>query len=757
MNKKFLLVAGVLSIINGSVMAESMYNSVNLGVDNTLVAGTYANIAVGNMNTTDTWAIAVGVENISKDNSTIIGRKNNGETYSIIVGEGNKDKVYSQNLNEKGYNTIIGHDSSIDNNHSIAIGRQVHIKSDENTDRNNFGGSIAIGSYSKVTGNRGIAIGYLAEASEGNIAFGNATKAVGSPDKVDPNNKFGFLGWNAKRDSYSMASFGGRQLKGVTPGAMTESSTDAVNGSQLYYVAKEALKKATVSSGKNIDVKKYNDSNYIVHMNNDIRDLTSINVVDNIDSTDNRVNINGNELKYSDNSGHRSSTLSKNNLTVEDSQDSNYLKSTTYGADGISIQRYDGDFNLIDSVTLTNNGLNNGGHKITNVSKGIKDTDAVNVKQLKDYVAANGSVDTNTITTVTNGDNATVTGITDASGNKEFKVAVNKDLTDMNSARFVSGDNETKVDGAEITFKSNKDQVHTEVQAGAISVSTEKNRTVIYEDGVIIGNAAETELSTSDSSGLSVTNADGKKVEFKLNNVSVGDNQIHDVATGIADTDAVNVKQLKEYMSTNDKDTITTVKAGNNIEVTANGHDYTVSLNKDVVDKLDNATAGVKANADAIKSNTDAIKANTADIADNKAQIDNLVNQIGNNDTKINNMISNTRYEARRGIASASALAALHPLDYNPDHKVDVMGGVGHYRGKTAVALGAAYRPNENLMFTVGTAINGKDSSVNAGVSYKVGAKDSTYKSQASLAKDVEDLKQIVAKLQAELEEARKK
>lgn len=757
MNKKFLLVAGVLSIINGSVMAESMYNSVNLGVDNTLVAGTYANIAVGNMNTTDTWAIAVGAENMSKDNSTIIGRKNSGETYSIIVGEGNKDKVYSQNLNEKGYNTIIGHDSSIDNNHSIAIGRQVHIKSDENTDRNNFGGSIAIGSYSKVTGNRGIAIGYLAEASEGNIAFGNATKAVGSPDKVDPNNEFGFLGWNAKRDSYSMASFGGRQLKGVTPGAMTESSTDAVNGSQLYYVAKEALKKATVSSGKNIDVKKYNDSNYIVHMNNDIRDLTSINVVDNIDSTDNRVNINGNELKYSDNSGQRSSTLSKNNLTVEDSQDSNYLKSTIYGADGISIQRYDGDFNLIDSVTLTNNGLNNGGHKITNVSKGIKDTDAVNVKQLKDYVAANGSVDTNTITTVTNGDNATVTGTTDASGNKEFKVAVNKDLTDMNSARFVSGDNETKVDGAEITFKSNKDQVHTEVQAGAIGVSTEKNRTVIYEDGVIIGNAAETELSTSDSSGLSVTNADGKKVEFKLNNVSVGDNQIHDVATGIADTDAVNVKQLKEYMSTNDKDTITTVKAGNNIEVTANGHDYTVSLKKDVVDKIDNATAGVKANAETIKSNTDAIKANTADIAVNKAQIDNLVNQIGNNDTKINNMINNTRQEARRGIASASALAALHPLDYNPDHKVDVMGGVGHYRGKTAVALGAAYRPNENLMFTVGTAINGKDSSVNAGVSYKVGAKDSTNKSQASLAKDVEDLKQIVAKLQAELEEARKK
>ena len=543
-------------------------------------------------------------------------------------------------------------------------------------------------------------------------------------------------------------------------------SEDAVNLSQLQEVENKIK---DVASGSNITVKKELDffgretNTSVVNLNEDLVDMNSIKFGtedDNAKSEINQTSVSFYNDKQNEgsaltshslemNTKNGSSSLDGTSLTISNGIDGNIA---TMGANGFATETKDGKHLAFssDNVTVA-------GQQIHDVAKGIDDTDAVNVKQLKDYVAANGSVDTNTITTVTNGDNATVTGITDASGNKEFKVAVNKNLTDMNSARFVSGDNETKVDGTEITFKSDKDQVHTEVQASSIGVSTEKNRTVIYEDGVIIGNAAETELSTSDSSGLSVTNADGKKVEFKLNNVSVGDNQIHDVATGIADTDAVNVKQLKEYMSTNDKDTITTVKAGNNIEVTANGHDYTVSLNKDVVDKLDNATAGVKANADAIKSNTDAIKANTADIADNKAQIDNLVNQIGNNDTKINNMISNTRYEARRGIASASALAALHPLDYNPDHKVDVMGGVGHYRGKTAVALGAAYRPNENLMFTVGTAINGKDSSVNAGVSYKVGAKDSTYKSQASLAKDVEDLKQIVAKLQAELEEARKK
>ena len=319
----------------------------------------------------------------------------------------------------------------------------------------------------------------------------------------------------------------------------------------------------------------------------------------------------------------------------------------------------------------------------------------------------------------------------------------------------------TSIMAGSLSFYDNNSADHSHFSANSI-VMEDRNGSFEVKPGWLRVNGqnstgGDTVLDGRRFFAFDGNSSDERTVEFGLDKIDAGNQQIHNVTAGTEDTDAVNVKQLKDYVAANDKDTITTVKAGNNIEVTANGHDYTVSLKKDVVDKIDNATADVKANADTIKSNTDAIKANTANIADNKAQIDNLVNQIGNNDTKINNMINNTRQEARRGIASASALAALHPLDYNPDHKVDVMGGVGHYRGKTSVALGAAYRPNESLMFTVGTAINGKDSSVNAGVSYKLGANDSTYKSQASLAKDVEDLKQIVAKLQAELEEARKK
>lgn len=764
MNKKLLLMAGVLSIIGSSTMADN----ITQGPGDITIWRTSDGNVVGNT-VIDSKSISVN------DNSMTAATGNKNRTLittdSVVVHSGtfNRDRI----------------EGGLYNNGGVAFskfqynpGEDVPSKRSFATLTLEYGLELQKAEPGSNPGmdNRRTSLLNTEELRirkiEDNSVYSQIEVASNGLKIMDGDPKQPTSRKNLEFSSEKV-DVGGQTINNVDEGV---DGTDAVNVNQLERYVASKIK--PVKSGDNITVNPNYDffrnvDSFSVDLNKDLTDMNSVKFKNEEFDTESEINhasasfynkkqnegsaLTSHSLEMNTKNG--SSSLDGTSLTISNGIDGNIA---TMGANGFATETKDGkhlEFSS-DNVTVA-------GQQIHDVAKGIDDTDAVNVKQLKDYVAANGSVDTNTITTVTNGDNATVTGTTDASGNKEFKVAVNKDLTDMNSARFVSGDNETKVDGAEITFKSGKDQVHTEVQAGAIGVSTEKNRTVIYEDGVIIGNAAETELSTSDSSGLSVTNADGKKVEFKLNNVSVGDNQIHDVATGLADTDAVNVKQLKDYVAANggvDTNTITTVKAGNNIEVTANGHDYTVSLNKDVVDKIDNATAGVKANTDAIKSNTDAIKtnadaikANTADIADNKAQIDHLVNQIGNNDAKINSMISNTRHEARRGIASASALAALHPLDYNPDHKVDVMGGVGHYRGKTAVALGAAYRPNENLMFTVGTAINGKDSSVNAGVSYKVGANDSTYKSQASLAKDVEDLKQMVIKLQAELEEARKK
>lgn len=735
MNKKLLLMAGVLSIIGSSAMADN----ITQGPGDITIWRTSDGNVVGNT-VIDSNSISVN------DNSmtATTGNKNRTliTTDSVVVHSGtfNRDRI----------------EGGLYNNGGVAFskfqynpGEDVPSKRSFATLTLEYGLELQKAEPGSNPGmdNRRTSLLNTEELRirkiEDNSVYSQIEVASNGLKIMDGDPKQPTSRKNLEFSSEKV-DVGGQTINNVDEGV---DGTDAVNVNQLERYVASKIK--PVKSGDNITVNPNYDffrnvDSFSVDLNKDLTDMNSVKFKNEEFDTESEINhasasfynkkqnegsaLTSHSLELNTNGSN--SSLSGTGLTVTNGFDNN---TSTIGANGFATETKDGkhlEFSS-DNVTVA-------GQQIHDVATGIADTDAVNVKQLKDYVAANGGVDTNTITTVINGDNTTVTGTTDASGNKEFKVAVNKDLTDMNSATFGNGDERNVVDKTGVrTFN------------GSVN-------TGITANGVVIENTDTLEQASYTGSGMQASD-DNATIRFSTIGIDAGNQIINGVKSGVADTDAVNVKQLKEYMSTNDKDTITTVKAGNNIEVTANGHDYTVSLNKDVVDKIDNATAGVKANADTIKSNTDAIKANTADIADNKAQIDNLVNQIGNNDTKINNMISNTRHEARRGIASASALAALHPLDYNPDHKVDVMGGVGHYRGKTAVALGAAYRPNENLMFTVGTAINGKDSSVNAGVSYKVGANDSTYKSQASLAKDVEDLKQIVAKLQAELEEARKK
>ena len=420
--------------------------------------------------------------------------------------------------------------------------------------------------------------------------------------------------------------------------------------------------------------------------------------------------------------------------------------------------------------------------QLQNVGAGAisaKSTDAVNGSQL--YYAME---EAKKHTTVVAGDNVEVTTDTNANGGNEYTVSVNKDLTDMNSATFGSDDKRNAID------------------KGGVRVFDGSVNTGVTANGMVIENTDTLEQASYTGSGMQASDDNGT-VRFTTSNIDAGNQIIHGVKAGVADTDAVNVKQLKDYMSSNDKDTITTVKAGNRIKVTNTGHDYTVALDDKTIDQINTTETGMKGNArdiaklkvdvveaktsvsvgdglhvkpsfnangstnyhvtldskvtDQIKDNKDAIKANSDKIADNKARIDDLANKVGDTNSNFNRVIGENQKEARRGIASASALAAMHPLDYDPEHKVDVMAGVGHFKGTTAVAIGAAYRPNENLMFTVGASINGSVSTLNAGVSYKVGtdAKD-TYHSKASMMNKIKQLETTVEEQNAQIEKLMK-
>jgi autotransporter adhesin len=103
--------------------------------------------------------------------------------------------------------------------------------------------------------------------------------------------------------------------------------------------------------------------------------------------------------------------------------------------------------------------------------------------------------------------------------------------------------------------------------------------------------------------------------------------------------------------------------------------------------------------------------------------------------------------------AGAAALAALHPLDFDPDNKWDIAGGYGHYAGQSAMALGTYYRPNEDVMFSIGGAFGNGEDMINAGVSVKVGSGESkTTTSKAAMAKEINALREIVATQQANME-----
>ena len=90
-------------------------------------------------------------------------------------------------------------------------------------------------------------------------------------------------------------------------------------------------------------------------------------------------------------------------------------------------------------------------------------------------------------------------------------------------------------------------------------------------------------------------------------------------------------------------------------------------------------------------------------------------------DNALNSRIDQLGSDANKGIAKASALAALHPLDYDPDNKFDIAAAGGFYKGENAFALGAFYRPNRNVMLSMGTTLTSGDNAYNVGLTFKIG------------------------------------
>jgi len=136
----------------------------------------------------------------------------------------------------------------------------------------------------------------------------------------------------------------------------------------------------------------------------------------------------------------------------------------------------------------------------------------------------------------------------------------------------------------------------------------------------------------------------------------------------------------------------------------------------------------------------------------NKGYLDDVVSNIGAGMNQLGNSINKLDNRVNRVGAGAAALAALHPLEYDPEAKWEISAGVGNYKSASALALGAFYRPNSDTMFSVGSSYGGGENMVNAGVTLRVGAGETLkYSSKREMAQKINDLETVVADQKGEL------
>ena len=148
-------------------------------------------------------------------------------------------------------------------------------------------------------------------------------------------------------------------------------------------------------------------------------------------------------------------------------------------------------------------------------------------------------------------------------------------------------------------------------------------------------------------------------------------------------------------------------------------------VNTPLTNGATNLSAGVNVNTQKIEAEEKDRKEAVNDLkkADQelKTNIENEVTDRKDAVNALNSRINQVESDATKGIAKASALAALHPLDYDPDNKFDIAAAGGFYKGENAFALGAFYRPNRNVMLSMGTTLTSGDNAYNVGLTFKIG------------------------------------
>ncbi len=559
----------------------------------------------------------------------------------------------------------------------------------------------------------------------------------------------------------------------ATSGKQTGTKTDAK-------VGKDA--KVTMIAGENITINQ-NGRDFTYSLN---KDLVNMNSASFNGTGNNTTVINGDSITQTAGTQNNTSTAAGNTVadgtkstatTADGTKITDGTKTNTSTADSTVIDDGNGNNTALtkdgvtitaagkNPVSLTKDGLNNGGNKISNIADGTDDTDAVNVRQLeakskaaKTELTANGGESAGSTT-----GNIVLTKTTAADGHIIYdnklndKVILGSDPTkavtvDGTTGTIKAGDgtNAVAIDGKNGSVKAGdkialdgKDgkatigTVGIDGKDGIITTGGNNPVAVNGKDGVVTGLTNKTWNPNNIASGRAATEDQVKSaVENAGWNATIGTegSGINSTPTATAEkvkTDetvtfkagnnmmvsqagktisyAVN-PELKDMKSATFKDAAgnTTVTDGNGITITPgsanpnNPNAGTISLTKDGLNNGNNQLKGIAPGTD----DTDAVN----------------VSQLKASNARIGDAIGQVAGEVQRVGAHAAAMAALKPIQYDPLEPTQVMAGVGNYRGETAAALGLAHYTNEDTMFNVGVSLGANRNMVNAGVTHKFGS-----------------------------------
>ena len=349
---------------------------------------------------------------------------------------------------------------------------------------------------------------------------------------------------------------------------------------------------------------------------------------------------------------------------------------------------------------------------------------------------------------------------------KTVSYSLNKDLTKMNSATFeATGGKTTVVKGDSIVQNDGTGNTNTSNATSNTLKNAAGDTTKVNATGTTVADSTGNNKSDYTKDGVTITKLGKDTVSLTHDGLNNGNNKIVNVATGTANTDAVNVGQLKDTVANSGwkvtvgtdgsgqsnvtgtspekikTDEIVTFKAGNNMIVTQTGKTISYAVNS-VLSGMTSATftdpagnititngngitiapAGGAPSVSLTKDGLNNGGNKITNVAPGQAPTD-AVNMsqlqgIGNGQVAAINQVAT---EVERVGAHAAAMAALKPIQYDPLEPTQFMAGVGNYRGQTAAAIGLAHYTNDNTMFNVGVSVGGNHNMVNAGVTHKFG------------------------------------